>query len=242
MSKKVSNPNAKGGSGFIWAIVAALVIAAVVIGYVVYSGQGQRTAHLSDRENVSVDFDSEYSDSAVTLKSASAGADAEVVDLYEDYSCNFCASLAENTDEQMKAAIESGDLVVNLRTLNFLDRGNTEGHSTAAAAAVLAVADSGDTDLYWNVREVLLAEQAEIYNKWSSDDFADAVAALGGSDQVVDDIRNGAYQAEAESVTQANSDLLEESTGDVSSPRVLQDGEDVPVEDINQWIDAVLQG
>lgn len=239
-STKVSNPNAKGGSGFIWAVVAVVVIAAVVIGYIVMSGQGKKTEHLAERESVDVAFTSEFGDNAVTLKSENAKADAEVVDLYEDFSCSYCSQLAEATDEQMQAAIEDGDLIVNVHTLNFLDRGNIDGHSTRAAAAVLALAEAGETDAYWNYRAYLMEDQQEIYNKWSNDDFADAAKQLGASDDVVETIRSGENVEPAFELTSANADKLESETGSVSSPRVIQDGKDVDAPDINQWLDVVL--
>lgn len=239
-STKVSNPNAKGGSGFIWAVVAVIAIAAIVIGYIVLSGQGKKTEHLADRETIDVAFTSDFSDNAVTLKADNAKPDAAEVDLYEDFSCSYCAMLAENTDEDMQAAIESGDLVVNVRTLNFLDRGNAEGHSTRAAAAVLAIAEAGETDVYWNYRAALMEEQADIYNKWSNDDFADAAEQLGASEGVVETIRSGENVEATDQLATENADKLQAETGSVSSPRVIQDGQDVDSPDINQWLDVVL--
>lgn len=239
-STRVTDPNAKGSNTFLWAIIAVVLVAAVVIGYIVISGQGKKTEFLADRESVNVSFESEFSDNSVTLSAANPAAEAVEVDLYEDYSCSYCAQLAENTDEQMQAAIESGDLIVNVRSLNFLDRGNVDGHSTRAAAAVLAVAEAGETDVYWNYRAALLEEQEEIYNKWSNDDFANAAQELGASDSVVEKIRSGESVSAANDLTTANADKLEAETGQVSSPRVLRDGKDVEVDDINQWIDAVL--
>ena len=232
-STKVSNPNAKGGSGFIWAIVAVIVIAAIVIGYIVMSGQGKKTEHLADREQVDVAFTSDFSDNAVTLKADNTKADAAEVDLYEDFSCSYCSQLAQNTDTDMQAAVEAGDLVVNVRTLNFLDRGSIDGHSTRAAAAVLAVAEAGETDVYWNYR-------AAIYNKWSNDDFANAAKQLGASDAVVEKIRSGENVEAANTLATANADKLDKETGSVSSPRVIQNGKDVDSPDINQWLDVVL--
>lgn len=239
-STRVTDPNAKGSNTFLWAVIAVVLVAAVVIGYIVLSGQGKKTEHLADRETVDVAFDSQFGDNSVTLASANPAADAVEVDLYEDYSCSYCAQLAENTDEQMQAAIEAGDLIVNVRTLNFLDRGNADGHSTRAAAAVLALAEAGETDVYWNYRAAILDEQEEIYNKWSNDDFAAAAQELGASDSVVETIRSGENVGAANDLTTANADKLEAETGQVSSPRVVRDGKDVEVDDINQWIDAVL--
>ncbi|RNE49712.1 DsbA family protein [Corynebacterium alimapuense] len=239
-SNKVSDPNSKGGSGFLWAIVAVVAIAAIVIGYIVWSSQGAKTEYVADREVTEVTFSAVVDDNAVTLAADDVAADVPTVDLFEDYSCHYCSLLAEQTDEQMQEAIEAGELVVNIRTMNFLDQTGTDGHSTMAAAAVLATADSGDAELFWNYRTLLLEDQEDIYNQWSNEDFAEAAAQLGASDEVAEAIRSGEYQEQAEDLTASNIALLDEETGEVSSPRVLQDGQDVDVEDISQWMDVVL--
>lgn len=237
-SRSVSDPNAKGSSNFLWVIVALLVVAALVIGIVVWQSQGQRTAHLADREITEVDAEMEYSDNTITLAAPEAEG-AEEVELYEDFSCGYCAQLAENTDERMLEEIEDGNLIVHIHPMNFMDSG-AEGHSTATLAAELALADHGDTDAWWNLREVLMLDQQEIYNQWSDEDFANAAAELGASDEAVEAIRNGDYIEEAKEVGAANAAKMEEAVGEVSTPRVMQDGEDVETQDINQWIDVVL--
>lgn len=238
-SKKVTDPNAKNNSGFLWALVAVLVIAVVVIGFIVWQGQSNKTEEFAEYGEEEVAIETEYSDNSVTLAAAEPAADAEEVSLYEDFSCSYCASLAENTDEQMLDEIENGNLIVNIRPLHFLDQGS-QGHSTEAMAASLALADNGDTTAYWNMRSYLLENQQGVYNQWDSQQFADAAAGMGASDAAVEAIANGEYIEEATQVGTDNANRLEEAVGEVSSPSVLQDGEPVAVQDINQWIDAVL--
>lgn len=241
---KVTDPNAKNSNGFIWAVGVLLVIIAIVIGYIVWSGRGAKTSALADFEQQDVAMEMEYADNAVTLKSASAGADAAEVDLYEDFSCPHCAELAVATDGQMKDAIEQGKLIVNIRMLNFLDGQdieNNSGHSTKAAAAMEQLAESGDVKAYWNLRSYLLENQQEVANQWSLEDFGNAAQELGVDEETVTaikdvDIKNG------NNLAKANYDLLEETTGSVSSPRVVQDGKDVPADDsqsIEDWVTIV---
>lgn len=239
MSTKVQNPN-QGSKGFLWALVAIVVIAAVVVGYIVMSSRGAKTEYVADREYENVAMNAELSGDYVTLSSATVTDDAPTAELYEDFSCPHCSTLAENTDAEMRAEIEAGNLVVQIHPLNFLDRGNTDGHSTHSLAAILSVAESGDSSLYWNYRALLLEDQTEILNKWSEDDFASAAEAMGADSAVVDSIKNGENLERANEIATANAEKLEESTGSLSSPRVLQDGRDVDVEDINQWIPAVV--
>ena len=85
-----------------------------------------------------------------------------------------------------------------------------------------------------------MEEQADIYNKWSNDDFADAAEQLGASEGVVETIRSGENVEATDQLATENADKLQAETGSVSSPRVIQDGQDVDSPDINQWLDVVL--
>lgn len=240
MSNKVQNPNQGGSKNFLWAMVAIVVIAIVVVGFIVIQGQGAKASKLGDRDFADTSMTMEVGSDSITLAAANASADAKAVQLFEDFSCHYCAQLAENTDDDMKAQIEDGNLVVELKPLNFLDQKNIDGHSTHALAAALSVADANDPALFWNFRTFLLEDQDELVNQWSDDDFADGIAALGADSSVVDAIRNGDNLQRAYDMGEANGTELTESTGSLSSPRVLQDGKDVDVADINQWIPAVL--
>ncbi|ALC06662.1 hypothetical protein CDES_11490 [Corynebacterium deserti GIMN1.010] len=240
MSNKVQNPNQGGSKNFLWALVAIVVVAIIVVAFIVVQGQGAKAAKLGDREFQDTSMTIEVGSDSITLASPNASADAKTVQLYEDFSCHYCAQLAQNTDADMKAEIEAGNLIVELKPLNFLDQQNIDGHSTHALAAALAVADANDPALYWNFRSFLLEDQDELVNQWSDDDFADGVEALGADASVVDAIRNGDNIQRAFDIGTANGEYLTTNTGSLSSPRVLQNGQDVDVADINQWIPAVL--
>lgn len=240
MSNKVQNPNQGGSKAFLWALVAVVVVAIVVVAYIVVRGQGAKTEFVAERDFEETAITTTFEDSKIVLASNPAD-DAEVVQLFEDFSCSYCSLLAENTDGPMKDEIESGNLVVEVHPLNFLDRGNVDGHSTRALAAAISVADSGDADLYWNYRTLLLEEREEIANKWSNDDLADAAAAMNADSSVVNAIRNGDNIERANELAAANAQILTDSSGSVSSPRVMQDGQDLPIEDINQWIEYIKQ-
>lgn len=234
-SKKVTNPNQKSNAGFLWAIVALLVIGAVIVGYIVISGRDNQSEELSQYQS-EIDAEMTFADNVVTL---SGGEDAKEASLYDDFSCSYCAQLAEDTDEQMKDEIESGNLTVHISPLNFLDNGS-EGHSTQALAATLALAANGETDAYWSLRGMLMLEQQGIYNQWDNEDFALAAEAVGASGESAEAIRNGEFLDEAKEVAEANAATLQEQTGSVSSPRILQDGQDLPIQDNTEWIDYVL--
>lgn len=236
-ARKVSDPNAKSNAGLLWGLLVLLVIVAGVIGYIVISGQNAKTDDLAKgAEETSMEVS--YVDNVVTLKAPDAGKDAPQVDLYEDTSCPHCAELAEATDGQMKDAIESGKLIVNVHHLNFLDGKDTAtntGHSTQSVAALVPLAQAGDAHAYWNLRKVLFDRQQEVAKQWKPQDFADAAKAYDASSDEVDAVKN-ADIATGQQIATANYKKLQDATGSVSSPRILKDGKDLEVENLDDWV------
>ncbi|WP_412100135.1 DsbA family protein [Corynebacterium aurimucosum] len=247
----VKDPNSKSNSGFVWGLAVLLVIIAVVIGYIVYQGRGAKTDELKDYPVEPVSMEMSFADNAVTLKAPDAPKDATEVDLYEDFSCPHCGDLAKETDGQMKDAIDAGELIVHVRTLNFLDgspnglesiKSNT-GHSSKTAAAMEQVAKSGDATLYWNLRKYLMENQSKVANQWEMKDFADAAQILGADEATVKAIKE-AKVGEGNPVVTSNYEKLEKETGSVSSPRIIKDGKDIPEDDktsIMEWVNIVTE-
>lgn len=253
VSTKIKSPNEKG-HGFLWALAAVLVVAAIVIGYIITSGDGKTPASSSTSANgtdaveteaveiepgntEAVEFNIEHRDGYVRLSADSADGDTPVVDLYEDYSCPHCSELAEATDGEMKDAVTAGKLIVNIHPLNFV-AGGDDGHSTISGTAAMIVADSGDAKLYWNYRKALLENQRKIFDKWNYVTLADAAKRLGADEELADKILAGEGQDEFEKIASANADKLKEQTGTVSSPRIVRDGKDV---DLKNWVDTVTK-
>ncbi|MEZ2122754.1 MULTISPECIES: DsbA family protein [unclassified Corynebacterium] len=229
MSTKIKSPNEKG-HGFLWALLAVLGVAVLVIGYIVISGNQEEPVEIEP-----VAFTVNHEDGYIALASDSAGSDTPTVDLYEDYSCPHCAELAEATDGDMKQAITDGELIVNIHPLSFVSAGDGK-HSTLAGTAALTVAESGDAEVYWNFRTLLMDEQAKIFGKWDYNNFADAALKVGANEETVAKIRSGAEQERFDEIAAENAEKLKAQTGRVSSPRIIRDGEDVPLEN---WVATV---
>ncbi|SDL90907.1 Protein-disulfide isomerase [Corynebacterium mycetoides] len=246
-TRKVQNPNDKGGAGFLWALLAVIAIAALVIGLIVFNGRAQRgeaiAAEMVQADNLEVSYNE--GDPYFTLAAADGGDDAPSVDLFEDFSCSYCADLATQTDEHALERIQAGDLAVNVHPMTILDRqGNqySPGHSTRALAAELALASHGDAEALWNLRAWLLENQQSVYNKVDNDDLADRAKEFGASDEAVQDIRDGAFAEQATATGQANLDYQNEKTGEAYTPRVMRDGEDlVTGSEITNWVDVAAE-
>src|SRR5699024_10375326 len=150
----------------------------------------------------------------VDLAADSATADTPQGELYDDCSCPHCSSLTAATGDEMKNAIEAGDLSVNIRQLNFLDGQVTitnESHSTMTVAAVTPLAEAGEAKAWWNVHKTLMADQQKVLNSWSAEDVAEAASDAGASSEVVEKIKSSKLSTGQEIVT-ANYNLLEEQT------------------------------
>ena len=236
MSKKVTNPNQKSSAGFIGAIVAVVVIVAAVIAYIVINGQGAAAAKFADREFKQVNAEMKYEGDTLTFGDASS---APHVELYEDFSCPHCAHLAEATDAEALEEINAGNLAVTIHPMTFLDN-QGDGHSTQAVAALLALAEHDEPAALWNLREAMFENQQDIAHSWSADDYADAAAQLQASDEAVADIRSGKFLEKAAEAGEKNGKDLESKVGRVSTPRVLMDGKDLEVDDINDWVKVAV--
>ncbi|MDY5785353.1 DsbA family protein [Corynebacterium sp.] len=243
-TRKVQNPNAKGGAGFLWALLAVIAIAAVVIGLIFFNGRTQRSEALAERmvpvENLAVSYNE--GDPFFTLTAADRGEADNRVSLFEDFSCSYCANLANETDSEMLDKIQSGELTVDLHPMNFLDGQGaqfSQGHSTRALAAELALASHGDVQALWNMRANLFENQQTLYNKLDNDDFADQARDFGASDEAVQDIRDGKFLPVAEQVGQENLNYQNETTGEAYTPRVMRDDQDLDTgDDITTWLDV----
>lgn len=237
---KIQNPNEKS-KGFIWALVALLVIVAAVIAFILMQGKKTAGESYADREPVAVNFSVTQDGNVTRLASDNAASDANVVTIYEDYSCPHCANLESATGADMKAAIEDGSIIVELRSLNFLDRGEdrhaVEGHSTKAGTAAYTLAKSGNAEAFWNFYTILFEDQDQAYGQWDYSDFADVAAQVGADDATVEAIRSAENLDTFRDLAIANSEKLDADTGTVSAPRVFI-GDTEYSGDLNSWVAA----
>ena len=147
--------------------------------------------------------------------------------------------MAEATDAEALEEINAGNLAVTIRPMTFQDN-QGDGHSTQAVAALLALADRDEAAALWNLRAAMMENQQDIARSWSTDDYADAAAQLQASDEAVEDIRSGKFLEKAAEVGDNNAKDLESKVGQVSTPRVLMDGKDLEVDDINDWVKVAV--
>lgn len=247
MSQKIKAPNAsKGGNGFLWGIIAILVIAAVAIGFIVYNNQKHKVDNIS-LPNDEVKVKMTAKDSIVTLEAENAGDNVPTVEVFEDFSCHYCAQLETASSDDVKKALEDGKVKVEFRFLNFLDRGDESGPSTRGAAVAWAVAKTGDVDAFWNLHRLMMEEQSTVTRQWEWDDLANAADKMGVDGGVVEKIRDKSVKDEGAKISRENDKEVEKREGDVSSPLLYKNGKrfDPPMnpdETLGSWVPTVLEG
>ena len=241
-TRKVQNPNSKGGAGFIWAIVAVIAIAVLVIGIIVYNGKNGRKDAIAegmiDTEGISATWNEGDDFIALTGEGAEG---APKADLFEDFSCSYCAELEDKTGEPMLEALKAGEIAVDLRPMVFLDgqqQAYTPGHSTASASAMLALFAHGETAPALNLRYYLFENQEDVYKKLEAADLAELAEGYGASEEALQDIRDEKYAEAAKEMSDANLKLQEERTGEGWTPRVMVDDKDIDG-DLGQWVETL---
>ena len=109
------------------------------------------------------------------------------------------------------------------------------------------LAKSGDVKTYWNLLDFLMQNQQSVANKWETGDIADQAKELGAEDDVVESMKDVDIK-QGNKVAKTNYDKLDKETGSVSSPRIVQNGKDVPSEkdqkagkNLGDWVEIVTQ-
>lgn len=238
--KKIKNPNEKG-SGFVVGIIALIAIVAVVVGVVLFMGRNQPIEGLPDED---VAFSVSQDGDVIRLASDTAGSDAVVAEVYEDFSCHYCSEMANGGHDDQLKALNDGELIVEYRALNFLGPGE-DAHSTKAIALMDRIAATGDARLFWNVH-TLMMKDVQDSAKWDDGQVAERLEMMNAPSDVVDDVKNGSldYSAAA-AVGAANGEKLSGIIGKVSSPHVIVDGNDVLANaqagSLGDWVKLVLE-
>lgn len=192
------------------AVVAALLLI-IGIGYAVQSGRDTTGEKSTDPGGVNADY-------GVVIGEADA---PTTITVYEDFQCPICAIFEEETADQVREAVEAGDVKVEYRMVSFLDRASENAYSSRAANAALAVLDAAGPDAFWTFHDELFADQpAEGTAGPTNDELIDkAVDAGADRDEVADAIEDGAFDQHVVNATDAMS-----KNGVTGTPTVLIDG------------------
>lgn len=242
-SKAIHGSSANG----MWIVlgVLAAVIILVVGGFFIAT----KVFGVGKRDAVTVDF-AQTADAQLKIDeqgAITAGKDgAPKIDMYEDFMCPACGSFEHTYGEQIREAVNNGELQIVNHYLNFLNPQSGSGeYSTRAIAAIQCVATKDSLDTYLQVREAFFTGQPhEGGGDLTAKDLGKLAKDAGASDESVACIEGvegegGQNMDKANSTGENSQKHMTDSGLQPSTPSVAQDGEQVNTQD-PAWLDKII--
>ncbi|WP_238148279.1 DsbA family protein [Rothia halotolerans] len=154
------------------------------------------------------------------------------VTMYQDYNCVHCAQFEEQYGEQLEQQVLDGDIVLEIRNLNFLDGHTTTEYSSRAAAAAYSVAEQVDPAAFLDWQMEMYSHEGE--GGLSDDEIAD-IASKHGAD-ISEDLDSNKYRPMVD-VT-----VAEAQENDVTgTPTVFVDSKPLQQEDFMGFLDEAKE-
>lgn len=167
------------------------------------------------------------------------------LEIFTEPQCSHCADLQAAHGDDLKAAIESGQLAVTYRPLTFLDEEYLTDYSAVASNTLfLAVDPSTGAETFQTYVEDLWANQDLSLFDFTDQDFADIAADSGLSDDVVARIADRRTAVDAQELIEVNFTALEEVSRESLGTPLVYDLEQNEVIDLSDgdWLTNVLKG
>lgn len=81
--------------------------------------------------------------------------------LYEDFQCPVCQAFEQANGQFLNEKVKSGEIEIEYRILNFLDRASQNEYSSRAGNAAICAFESGGGEAYKKVHDLLYANQPQ---------------------------------------------------------------------------------
>lgn len=237
-SGKYSPQPSSSRTTYILGALAIVVIAAVVIGGVLWTNSRSKPRN---------EGYGGVSNSAVQVSVGEDGAvlvglpDAKTsIDVFEDPMCPYCAQLENTNGQEVAQKIDEGALAVRYHTLDFLNRLSASGdYSTRAASALMCVAQSGDAVAFSAFHGALFAPANQPPENGKSDhsnaELADLAKEAGANDAAVACVADGTNVEAAAAAAQKGSEALA-AAGARGTPTVVHNGTLVDALGNRDWV------
>lgn len=132
-------------------------------GGTVLTADGIRTgeSEVEQRDLAEVPEAPETPDESAVPPGVEASAEDEPVQvvIFQDFECVHCADFETENGEALEEAVTSGDITLEYRNLNFLDRATPTMYSSRAAAAAYEVGNQVSTEQYLAFAEEVFSHQ-----------------------------------------------------------------------------------
>lgn len=151
------------------------------------------------------------------------------VDIFVDPRCPACSDLEADIAEKMTSAISRGDVKLNIHYLTFLDGMTNSDYSKQAVAMEIEIAKAGNAAAAWKFHQAMWENQpgegVTASALPTSEDWAILAEDLGVGRTFITRIREEklSFIDQATQADAANTNLLKEKAGKVSTPTVYVD-------------------
>ena len=227
-------------NGMLITVIALIAVAVVVLGGVIWMAQRGGEANpitFGETQDELI----EITDTGVMVVGQ---ADAPTIQIWEDFNCPACGTFEVQNGVPIAEAVQAGDLRVEYHNLDFQNPGSTSGeYSTRAIAAIQCVAAKDSLSAYFDVKNSFYANQpAGGAGDLSARELANLAESAGANADTVECIgnveTNGGMDKAADTAQNAQRSIRE-ATGQVSTPTVVFEGEQVEISN-PAWLSEII--
>ncbi|MFF0989253.1 DsbA family protein [Kocuria nitroreducens] len=205
-------------------------------GGTVLTADGIRTgeSEVEERDLGEVPAAPETPDESAVPPGVEASGDDEPVQvvIFQDFECVHCADFEAENADALEEAVTSGDIILEYRNLNFLDRSTPTQYSSRAAAAAYEVGNQVSTEQY-------LAFVEEVFSHQGSGGLDDEelveIASSHGAD-IASALEENTWRPMVNVVTRESS-----ANGVSGTPTVFIDGERLGNEAFQDALEAAVE-
>ena len=205
-------------------------------GGTVLTADGIRTgeSEVEERDLAEVPEAPETPDDSAVPPGVEASGDGEPVQvvIFQDFECVHCADFEAENADALEEAVTSGDIVLEYRNLNFLDRSTPTQYSSRAAAAAYEVGNQSSAEQYLAFVEEVFSHQG---TGGLDDEQLVEIASSHGAD-IASALEENTWRPMVNVVSQESL-----ANGVSGTPTVFIDGERLGNEAFQEALDAAVE-
>jgi protein-disulfide isomerase len=205
-------------------------------GGTVLTADGIRTgeSEVQERDLAEVPEAPETPDDSAVPPGVEASGDGEPVQvvIFQDFECVHCADFEAENADALEEAVTSGDIVLEYRNLNFLDRSTPTQYSSRAAAAAYEVGNQSSAEQYLAFVEEVFSHQG---TGGLDDEQLVEIASSHGAD-IAGALEEDTWRPMVNVVSQESL-----ANGVSGTPTVFIDGERLGNEAFQEALDAAVE-
>ena len=251
-------------------IIVVVVIIALIVGVIAW----RVIAHHQNEETTATSKDSAYTamnasdavkpsewvtdDGAIVFNkdgiagspdaSDVTGASYRTVDAYMDFNCPGCGSVDRSLTQYYQEYLSSGQIVLNIHPIAFLDAMSTDDYSTRAANSVYRLLDVAPDKVYDYVTYLfsdgVQPGEGTDYESFTDDDLQEAAVSVGVPESdaaVIADRKYADYVRNVTTYVTNDKTLWRSNATSFATPVVLVDGQQLSFDGTDGFVEQFVR-